>query len=275
MAPGIKAEGIHEYRFMKCDGDARVLGEENPGRFSVSHNPDTGARHGSLPVTKDDLFNLLQAAPFGAYAMSVDQVIVFWNSGAERILGYSRHEVLGRRCYEVVSGISHRGIAPECSDGCPSIRYLRAGLVPSPIRLGMLSSTGERKWVSVTPMVVAGILRDAPLLVHLFNDSPDPEYSDSTGSLLRERLVAGGADILTDHPAEPAATGNDPALTPRELEVLRYVALGWESVRIAAELDISRHTVRNHIRNLRLKLKATTKLDAVVTGIRLGILSLG
>ncbi len=227
-------------------------------------------------MTKDDLFNLLQPAPLGAYAMSVDQVIVFWNSGAERILGYSRHEVLGRRCYEVVSGISHRGLVPECTDGCPSIRYLRAGLAPSPIRLGMLSSTGERKWVSVTPMVVAGIFRDAPMLVHLFNDSPEPENSDSTESVLRERLAAGGADILTDHPAEPATTKNDPSvLSPRELEVLRYVALGWESMRIAVEMDISQHTVRNHIRNFRLKLNASTKLDAVVRGIRLGILSLG
>ena len=54
--------------------------------------------------------------------------------------------------------------------------------------------------------------------------------------------------------------------------MLRLIALGWDTPKIAGELGISRHTVRNHIRNLRQKLKANTKLDAVVTGIRLGIL---
>ena len=55
--------------------------------------------------------------------------------------------------------------------------------------------------------------------------------------------------------------------------MLRLVALGRETARISQELGISQHTVRNHIRNLRHKLNATTKLDAVVEGIRLGILS--
>ena len=226
-------------------------------------------------MTTDVLFNMLQAAPIGAYAMSVDQTIVFWNTGAERILGYSRHAVLGRRCYEVVSGITSGGLTPECLHGCPSIRYLRAGLVPSPIQLGMLCSSGERKWVSVTPMIVAGILRGAPLLVHLFDDSPQSDQLDRAGRLVRETLASGGADILTDHPESPGTPENFSNLTSRELEVLRYVALGWESRHIAGELGISTHTVRNHIRNFRQKLKASTKLDAVVAGIRLGILKLG
>ena len=56
------------------------------------------------------------------------------------------------------------------------------------------------------------------------------------------------------------------------MEVLRLMAQGWDTQRIATELGISRHTVRNHIRNLRQRLNASTKLDAVVKGIRLGIL---
>ena len=62
-------------------------------------------------------------------------------------------------------------------------------------------------------------------------------------------------------------------LSQRELEVLRLMALGWDTPRIATRLAISRHTVRNHIRNLRNKLGASTKLDAVLKGISLGILS--
>ena len=64
-------------------------------------------------------------------------------------------------------------------------------------------------------------------------------------------------------------------LSRREMEVLRLVALGWDTRRIAARLGISRHTVRNHIRNLRNKLGASTKLDAVLRGLWLGIISVG
>lgn len=228
-----------------------------------------------FPVNTDVLFDMLQAVPIGAYAMSVDQAIVFWNPGAERILGYSRDEVLGRRCYEVVRGTTPGGLSPECLHGCPSVRYLRAGLVPSCIRFGMLCSTGERKWVSVTPMIVAGILGSAPLLVHLFDDRPESDPLERAGRLMRETLASGDADILSDHPESPGTPENFTNLTSRELEVLRYVALGWESRHIAGELGISTHTVRNHIRQFRQKLNASTKLDAVVAGIRLGILKLG
>ena len=35
-------------------------------------------------------------APYGVYAVDMDQRIVFWNSAAERILGHERENVLGR-----------------------------------------------------------------------------------------------------------------------------------------------------------------------------------
>ena len=223
-------------------------------------------------MTSSPLLTALASASCGIYAVSVDQTIIFWNRAAERILGYPSDEVLGRRCYEVMNGLGPGSLTPECLGGCPSMRYLRTGLIPATARLRMLCSSGERKWVTVTPMVVAGILGGAPLLVHLFDDSQETEdYSQAEGSL-RDALLAGGANILSDHPPAPASPGQAPALTRRELEVLRLVALGRETHRIADELGISRHTVRNHIRNLRHKLDASTKLDAVVAGIRLGIL---
>ena len=221
------------------------------------------------------LFTALENASCAAYAVSVDQTIVFWNRAAERILGFTSDEVLGRHCYEVVKGDIQGALSPQCMQGCPSIRYLRAGLVPAASRMHLICSTGERKWVSITPMVVAGILKDAPLLVHLLEVDDETETSTTATNALREEIVAGGAEILSDRPSTPIAQPNASALTQREIDVLRLMALGWDTPRIAGELDISRHTVRNHIRNLRQKLGASTKLEAVVTGIRLGILSIG
>ena len=223
-----------------------------------------------MTVTADSVFSVLATAPCGAYAVSIDQTIVFWNRAAERILGHTSDDVLGRRCYEVVAGLSPSGLTPECLGGCPSIRYLRAGLVPAPARLRVLCSSGERKWVTVTPLVIAGVNGNAPLIVHLFDDST--EYVDSASESAREALAAGGVSIISDSPELTEVHGDAPSLSRRELEVLRLVARGWETPRIAAELGISRHTVRNHIRNLRQRLNASTKLDAVMKGLRLGIL---
>ena len=61
-------------------------------------------------------------------------------------------------------------------------------------------------------------------------------------------------------------------LTEREREVLSYLALGWETRYIAEELGVSWYTARNHIENLRVKLGASNRLEAVMVAMRLGIL---
>ena len=213
---------------------------------------------------------MLAKADFGVYAMSLDQRIVFWNRSAERILGYTANEVVGRHCYEVVAGIAGEGLAPACLNGCPSMRAVQAGSVPGTARMRMLCSTGERKSVSVTPMVISGAVDDTPLLVHLFEDSE--ERARETVNEVREELSQGGVDIVSDRAQAPPAPATAATLTERELQVLHLVALGRGTADIAEEMGISQHTVRNHVRNFRGKLDASTKLEAVITALRLGIL---
>lgn len=60
-------------------------------------------------------------------------------------------------------------------------------------------------------------------------------------------------------------------LSPREVEILEALAQGRHVDEIAAALTISRETVQTHIRNLRGKLGVSSRLEAVVKGIRLGL----
>lgn len=57
-------------------------------------------------------------------------------------------------------------------------------------------------------------------------------------------------------------------LTPRELDVLRLLALGYTTNAVAAELFISVPTTRNHIQALLTKLDAHSKLEAVTIALR-------
>jgi two-component system response regulator DevR len=63
-------------------------------------------------------------------------------------------------------------------------------------------------------------------------------------------------------------------LGDRELEVLQLTADGKTPEEIAAELYLSPHTVKNHLRHTMAKLDAHTKLDAVVKAVRARLISI-
>lgn len=61
-------------------------------------------------------------------------------------------------------------------------------------------------------------------------------------------------------------------LTPREVEVLRLIAEGETTTRIAARLEIAPATARTHVENMRTKLGVATRAGLVALGFRLGYL---
>lgn len=63
------------------------------------------------------------------------------------------------------------------------------------------------------------------------------------------------------------------ALTTREIEVLRMVARGFTNKAIATQLGISDRTVQGHLANVFGKLHAQSRTDAVMIGLRLGLVS--
>lgn len=58
-------------------------------------------------------------------------------------------------------------------------------------------------------------------------------------------------------------------LMPRELECLRWVALGKTDAEIAVILSISPRTARFHVENAKLKLRVATRVQAVAEALRL------
>jgi DNA-binding NarL/FixJ family response regulator len=64
-----------------------------------------------------------------------------------------------------------------------------------------------------------------------------------------------------------------PALTPRELDVLRMLSTGLGATQIAREMDISLHTCRGHVKSLLSKLDAHSQLEAVAKAVRLGLVN--
>ena len=64
-------------------------------------------------------------------------------------------------------------------------------------------------------------------------------------------------------------------LTPRETEILRYIAQGYLNKQIAGELGISEQTIKNHVTSILRKLNANARTEAVVVALKQGLITLG
>ncbi|MCK9356165.1 MAG: response regulator transcription factor [Dehalococcoidia bacterium] len=63
-------------------------------------------------------------------------------------------------------------------------------------------------------------------------------------------------------------------LTPKEMEVLQYMAQGFLNKQIADKLDVTEQTIKNHITSILRKLNANARTQAVVIAIKKGLVVL-
>src|SRR6266436_7868524 len=69
--------------------------------------------------------------------------------------------------------------------------------------------------------------------------------------------------ILNEPPEEP--------LTPREIEIVRHVAMGLRNAEVAERLSISEVTVKTHLNNIFQKLGVRGRTALAVYAIRMGL----
>ena len=71
--------------------------------------------------------------------------------------------------------------------------------------------------------------------------------------------------------AEDAAESARTLLTDREWHILELLGKGTDNARIAKELHISPHTVKNHVANILAKLQLENRVQAAVEAAHLGL----
>ena len=109
----------------------------------------------------------------------------------------------------------------------------------------------------------------------------DPALAERVATILAGtpglRLAAPDepADLaLVAAPTADTLSEREPALTPREHEVLLLLAEGASNKGVARRLGISVHTAKFHVRQLLDKLDATGRTDAVAHAARRGVIHL-
>jgi DNA-binding NarL/FixJ family response regulator len=100
---------------------------------------------------------------------------------------------------------------------------------------------------------------------------------DSTGDKLIPALravAAGQRWVPKDVASRLAARNLFEELTPREVQVLQYLARGLANKEIAEVLSISEHTAKDHTKSILGKLRVADRTEAVTAAIQRGIIHL-
>ena len=200
-----------------------------------------------------NLEKVLAASPDGAFTTSPDGKIAQWNRAAEKMLGYTAREAVGRSWSGLFVDHDGNGNGP-CRRGCHVTGPAKAGDPERNFDLQTRTKAGAAIWVNISTLTVPNGRAGRDVTIHLFHDVT---ATREIMSLVRERLAV-----------SPAAPESNGALTPRELEILKIVATGLNTKGTAEKLHVSPATVRNHVQNILGKLGAHSRLEAVACATR-------
>lgn len=84
---------------------------------------------GLEPLVRSGAFEILNSLVDGAYVTTPEREIAFWNQAAERITGWSKEEVLGKRCSDnILVHVDKDGHALCPAEYCPLHRAMVTGM---------------------------------------------------------------------------------------------------------------------------------------------------
>jgi DNA-binding CsgD family transcriptional regulator len=196
------------------------------------------------------------------FAQSTDAVfgidtagrIQFTNSKFERLLGFSRKQLCGNRCAEVLCGTDMHG-QPFCGTHCPIPKTVSLHPPVSDFDLVVKRAHGDPVLVNIgacyTPQQQAG---QVSVFFSLRRVNPQR---------LLQRLAAEPGETR-----DKESMKNRSNLTPRETEVLGLATRGMKTKQIAGGLFVSTQTVRTHFKNIYQKIGVHSRTEAVVFALQ-------
>ena len=186
---------------------------------------------------------------------TLDGVITSWSAGAEQMYGYRPEEIIGRNIRVLV----------------PPDRASELDLIMEQV------ARGE----SVQQFETQRLTKDGRVLDMFVAVSA---IRDSNGAVIGAATVA--RDLTEIHGLQQANVvlnnlagaverrdmQDEHHLTTREHEVLELMAQGLPNKQVAARLGLRLNTIRNHSQSILYKLGAHSRLEAVATAVRDGII---
>ncbi len=209
---------------------------------------------------KPDVLEPLTNTADGVFAVDPRGNIILWNASAERILGFTAREALGKSCCDILTGRDAFGNR-LCYRGCHVMTMIRKGEQVQSFDMLTKTKGGKTIWINVSTLIVPASRQEHQTTVHFIRDVT---ASRQLEQFIRERLDGTQPTMSR----EPAADPRRAELTRREHQILRLVAGGSNTRAMAEALHVSPATVRNHVQNLLTKLGVHSRLEAVAYAIQ-------
>jgi PAS domain S-box-containing protein len=190
----------------------------------------------------------------GAFIVSGDGHILSWNRAAQKILGFTAKEVVGRRCCDVFTGRDENDNR-LCYQGCHVMTLVGMGEAVQSFDMRTRTKNGQAAWINVSILPFGSGPASGGFALHLFRDVT---ASKELLTLVHERLARAAGRETTEVET----------LSRREVEVLRLLAAGVKTADAADRLHVSRATIRNHVQHVLAKLGAHSRLEAVAIATR-------
>lgn len=212
-----------------------------------------------------------------------------------RVVVADDHRVLReslRRVLEERSGIE---VVGEAADGHEAVEVcvaMRPSVVLMDVSMpgqdGLAATRELRSLLPDTRVVVLTMHDDVEVVEqarrvgaagYLFKDTAVDEVvaaveRAASGALVLGHGVGGADRWIEDRVNAVAGSGDRPLLSEREAQILTLAAEGLTAAVIAERLVLSPKTVRNHLSRIYGKLEVGNRADAIVAGLRAGLIRL-
>jgi len=202
-----------------------------------------------------------------------------------RVLIADDHFVVRMGLIAVVDSEPDMMVVGEAADGHQVVEMfqrLNPNLVLMDLRMPVkdgIAATREIRSLQPGARVLMLTTYDGDTDIHRAMEAGAQGYvlKDSTGEKLIPALravAAGGKWIPKEIASRLASRRLFEDLTPRELQVLQQMAKGLANKEIGDVLNITGHTVKDHLKSILGKLHVTDRTEAVTVALQRGIIQL-
>lgn len=199
-----------------------------------------------------------------AFAVNSTGLITAWNKAAAELFGLSEAQVINVQCHKIFQCCDENG--PVCSEHC----VIEDNRVRTNFDLRLQTKTGKL-WCNLSSLSVSDSISGVRHAIYIVRPV---ELRKRLEQALSEFVRTQMRKDQNDMPAIPSVSTNglNVRLTSREVEVLKSLAKGHSTRKIANQLNISSATVNNHVKHILTKFDVHTRLEAIRHAESVGVI---
>ena len=148
-------------------------------------------------------------------------------------------------------------------------------VTPSTALIVMASNTDDEQLFRVIKSQASAYLSkdiDSEELIKIVKRVADGEHPINDSLSSRPKVAAHILDQFQEMYQQQEVENLISPLTARETEIVEYMSRGFANKQIAAKLNISEQTIKNHVTSILTKLDANARTEAVVKAIKRGLI---